>query len=501
MPFPLTCDAVGDAIALVKLAKDNVVFFSECRGSPAECQSLQSELALLESLLDTVIPAIEANAEEKLRNSVLQQMEVLYKLLLSGLNKIACIDLVESTAPTTSSKRRTFIKWTNHVRKCVEWQIRHSADTKKRQAEISRALQPLMLSILLAFNNDTRRVLDRIRDALEQQQQDVDKVTDFMVQVQPALDAAVANIASKADVAALSGQMEERSRAASGDSAEVAKQLTSVGEALSQNIDVLASINNDTTEIKEIVNHNNAAGTNFNPTTPWSPRVNVAQVVATVAALKLGEWVCSKISTPAAAPKSDSSAVEHISFYDAQTTPTPSVLKRDSSSAIATNIAHAPISQHDVTPASLRTSNLSATNASQSGFPKTRTDQINLDKAWQRAFDSYDEDTASTYNHTPGTSIYAPRPADFTAGRTQAKESGDSTIATASPPFFEWATSTMSRNSWTQTYVAGERGWTACVFEGDLEMGSAHASSVKAAKDSAAAAAITFIEISGRFSI
>ncbi|KAH7102313.1 hypothetical protein BKA62DRAFT_700025 [Auriculariales sp. MPI-PUGE-AT-0066] len=211
MPFPLTCSGVGDVLALVKLGIDIVTFINGCRSAPAECRALHTDFTSLERLLEASIPAIEGIQNVQLRDIVIERTMVVHDLVLSGLQLVTRLELVNVTSPVPATHRRSILKLANRAQKCVQWKVRHSADAKGCQAKIDQALQQLMFATLLsrASCDDVQMVKDFVSDTARLQQQCIDVLRMSEVESRTTLD----NISSaigwaQQDITKISTQLE-----------------------------------------------------------------------------------------------------------------------------------------------------------------------------------------------------------------------------------------------------------------------------------------------------
>ena len=73
--FPITCNAVGDILALASLALDMAKALNEIHGSPASYRALRSELESLHIVLASVHRAAELTNDTLLREQIVHQVE------------------------------------------------------------------------------------------------------------------------------------------------------------------------------------------------------------------------------------------------------------------------------------------------------------------------------------------------------------------------------------------------------------------------------------------
>ncbi|KAH7102337.1 hypothetical protein BKA62DRAFT_769771 [Auriculariales sp. MPI-PUGE-AT-0066] len=275
MPFPVTCTSVGDVLALVQLGIDIVKFVNDCHGAPTECRTLWSDFTSLERLLEATIPSVEAMRNIHIRDIVIERIMAVYELVLSGLQLIAHVDLVDVASPVPKSFQRSFLQWASRVRRCVQWKLHHSADAKKCQAKIGQALQHLMFAMLLSKGlcDDLTMVMDLISETTRFQQQCIAAVHGSIIESHAALDDITYAIDdAKRNIQRLSAQLDDMKHKTTRAWGAVSGQLCSLQTTVDSNQQSLRYIRCDTTTTRaaletfvvtvnedRIVNHINMA--------------------------------------------------------------------------------------------------------------------------------------------------------------------------------------------------------------------------------------------------
>jgi len=150
--MPLTCNAVGDVLALIQLAIDVSKFLSDCRGAPAECRALCDELRSLERLLVLSKPTILALQDESLRELVAERLRMVSTHIDEGLRlviKFSSAFDVSMPADPAQSWRTTMLHWVTKASQSVQWRLRRSADATACRMAIAHSFQPLTFAVLV----------------------------------------------------------------------------------------------------------------------------------------------------------------------------------------------------------------------------------------------------------------------------------------------------------------------------------------------------------------
>jgi len=150
--MPLTCNSVGDVLALIKLAIDIAKFLNDCRGAPAECRALYDELHSLERLLTLSKPTILRLKDEGLCGLVAGRLQMLSARIEEGLQLVvkfhSALD-VSATSRPPRSRRTTVVRWVTKAFQSVEWTLKKSADAKACRVTIAQSFEPLIFSLLV----------------------------------------------------------------------------------------------------------------------------------------------------------------------------------------------------------------------------------------------------------------------------------------------------------------------------------------------------------------
>jgi len=148
----LSCNAVGDLLALIKLAIDIAKFLNDCRGAPAECCALCNELRALERMLTISKPTILALQDACLREIVAERMQMVSAHIEEALQLVtqfgSAFDVPVTTSPI-QNRCTTLLRWATKAFQSVEWELRRYADVKACRVAISQSLEPLTFALLV----------------------------------------------------------------------------------------------------------------------------------------------------------------------------------------------------------------------------------------------------------------------------------------------------------------------------------------------------------------
>jgi len=148
----LTCNAVGDVLALIHLAIDIAKFLNDCHGAPAECRALCNELRSLERLLALSKPTILALRNEYLRELVKERLQIVSTRIEEGLQFIINFDSafdVSVAADSAQCWRTTMLRWATKTSQSIKWRLRQSADAAACRVAIAQSVEPLIFSLLV----------------------------------------------------------------------------------------------------------------------------------------------------------------------------------------------------------------------------------------------------------------------------------------------------------------------------------------------------------------
>ena len=118
--FPVTCNAVGDILALAILVLDFAQALDETSGSSADYRALNSELKSLHIVLASVNRVAELTVDELLREQIFREVERCGGFIRDTLERIAKFSLMGRDVSTADTTRvRVKRQWYK-----IEWLIR-----------------------------------------------------------------------------------------------------------------------------------------------------------------------------------------------------------------------------------------------------------------------------------------------------------------------------------------------------------------------------------------
>ena len=141
---PITCNAVGDIIALVQLACQIVTALNESRGARASCRELLAQLTSIANLLRVSQTAIDSLRDESLRKIVDAQLAMTTQCIEEALNKIAQFPQL-LPQPTTS--RYTLGDRARTAWSSVKWELLGKADANACLDRVGLAFEPLTFAL------------------------------------------------------------------------------------------------------------------------------------------------------------------------------------------------------------------------------------------------------------------------------------------------------------------------------------------------------------------
>ena len=144
--FPITCNAVGDILALAGLALDMAKALNEIHGSPASYRALRSELESLHIVLASVHRAAELTNDTLLREQIVSQIKRYEYSIRSALERIAKFSaLGRAGAADDSVPVKVKRQWYK-----IEWRLRQGSIDSIRD-ELASVTQ--RLATYLAVSN------------------------------------------------------------------------------------------------------------------------------------------------------------------------------------------------------------------------------------------------------------------------------------------------------------------------------------------------------------
>ena len=151
--FPISCNAVGDIIALVQLACQIVTALNESRGAQAECRELFAQLTSIAHVLEVSRHTIDSLRIDALRKIVDEQLASTSRYIQDGLGKVARFSdlLPQATTGRPTLGDRAMTTWS-----CLKWEFLGKADVKACRDDFARAFQPLTFALFACVRTIAR---------------------------------------------------------------------------------------------------------------------------------------------------------------------------------------------------------------------------------------------------------------------------------------------------------------------------------------------------------
>jgi len=149
--MPLTCNAVGDVLALIQLAIDIARFVADYRHAPSECRALLQDLRSMERLLALAQPTILAIKDAALKEATAERLRIVSQRVQDALNLVVKFRSAFDNAPVDprSKWRATIVKWVTKQSEKVAWALKRNGDAEACRVAIAQSFEPLTLALLL----------------------------------------------------------------------------------------------------------------------------------------------------------------------------------------------------------------------------------------------------------------------------------------------------------------------------------------------------------------
>jgi len=151
--MPITCNAVGDLLALVELAIKVANTLNEARKAPAECRALLSELQALQSLVELSRPMIEVSTDETLRRFVDQRLCAVTQRILDGLALVVDLDIAQDPTRASTDVRETLTgkikRWARVSKECLQHALKKNASARECREAIAQSFTSLIYALLV----------------------------------------------------------------------------------------------------------------------------------------------------------------------------------------------------------------------------------------------------------------------------------------------------------------------------------------------------------------
>jgi len=149
--MPISCNAVGDIIALVQLAIKVAQTLNDARKAPAECRALCNDLRALERLIALSRPAIDGLDSYQLREPVDERLYEVCAAIMAGLELIVDMDTAFDGAGSKSGldRRQCFNRWMRKARQSTTWALKGNANAREARVAIAQSFTTLTYALLM----------------------------------------------------------------------------------------------------------------------------------------------------------------------------------------------------------------------------------------------------------------------------------------------------------------------------------------------------------------
>jgi len=149
--MPITCNAVGDVLALIQLAIEIAKFVADYRNAPEECQALLQDLRSMERLLAIAQPTIRSITDLALKEAVMERLRITSERIQDALDHVAVFPSSLDSAPVDRRRswRTTFVKCVTKQSERIMWALKRGGNVEACRIAIAQSFEPLNLALLL----------------------------------------------------------------------------------------------------------------------------------------------------------------------------------------------------------------------------------------------------------------------------------------------------------------------------------------------------------------
>ena len=144
--IPLTCNAVGDILALATLVLDLARALSESSGSPSEYRAFTAELNSLNIVLSSVGRIAQLTTDDRLRGEIVREVDLCGSDIQRALEGIAKFSELGRVGKGTDVLR---VKLQRHWYK-LEWRFGYFGSVEAIREEIVSATQRLTAYLVVS---------------------------------------------------------------------------------------------------------------------------------------------------------------------------------------------------------------------------------------------------------------------------------------------------------------------------------------------------------------
>ncbi|VDB85852.1 unnamed protein product [Peniophora sp. CBMAI 1063] len=152
--FPITCNAIGDIIAVVQLIRDIVVALDDARGAAEEYKQFTRVLSALGTVMGEVYDLAKASCNEILKQAVLEEVQLCCIDINNAHKSISGYGKLEKIAArsTRNTTRGVFLK--------LQWHLLRASDAAKYAQRFDDSHQRLNSFISLLGHQSTSHLLE-----------------------------------------------------------------------------------------------------------------------------------------------------------------------------------------------------------------------------------------------------------------------------------------------------------------------------------------------------
>jgi len=149
--MPLTCNAVGDVIAVIQLAIHIAEFLADYRDAPSECRALLQDLRSMEHLLASAQPTIHGIKDTALKDVVMERLRIVSRRVQDALDLVAKFRSAIDSSPADPNRkwRTAIVKFATKQSERVVWALKRSRNAEACRVAINQSMEPLTLALLL----------------------------------------------------------------------------------------------------------------------------------------------------------------------------------------------------------------------------------------------------------------------------------------------------------------------------------------------------------------
>ena len=144
--IPITCNAVGDILALAELLVDVVRALNDSRGSAQEYRTFTRELYGFRTMLTTAARVAEDSADRALRDEIIREVDQCGRDVQLALARIAKFSELGHGSSSASGMRARLAR---HRYK-LEWRFFQRDDVQTVRKELATATQRLTTLLVLS---------------------------------------------------------------------------------------------------------------------------------------------------------------------------------------------------------------------------------------------------------------------------------------------------------------------------------------------------------------